>query len=104
MSFLSGDSLSLVPFSPTHSDHEHCTPSVDERRSSERHRLVLQLATLTTDLEQQLCLVLNIGTGGMKVRYFGNAPEGSAVAVSMRGDQILNGHVSWRVGDLLGIK
>ncbi|WP_425505008.1 PilZ domain-containing protein [Sphingomonas ginsengisoli (ex An et al. 2013)] len=62
------------------------------------------MATLTTDLEQQLCLVLNIGAGGMKVRYFGNAPEGSAVTVSMRGDQKFHGHVSWRTGDLLGIR
>jgi hypothetical protein len=104
MSFLSGESHSLVPFSPTHFDHEHCIPSVDERRLSERHRLVLQLATLTSDTEQQLCLVMNIGTGGMKVRFFGNAPEGSTVTVSMRGDQTIHGHVAWRDGDLLGIK
>lgn len=97
----------LHAFSPPARSMEGYYPSkselMNDRRSSERHRMVLQLAILTSDGERQLCLIQNIGAGGLKVRFFGESPKTSIVSVTMRGDKTFEGQISWQSGDLLGL-
>jgi hypothetical protein len=69
----------------------------------ERHVLVLQLAILTVEQHSQLCLILNLGQGGMKIRFFGEAPKSRSVTITMRGERSFDGVVSWRKDDHLGI-
>lgn len=81
-----------------------CSRSLaSDRRAAERHIVVLQLAILTCERQKQLCFVLNLSRGGMKIRIFGDQPASSRLSVTLRGDQTYEGEVSWRNGDLLGI-
>ena len=78
--------------------------SIDtERRSNARHVNVLQLALLDVANHLQLCLVLNVGQRGMKVRIFG-AFDGDNVIVRLRGGEALTARVVWRDAQLIGLE
>ena len=74
-----------------------------ERRSSARHVNVLQMALLEVADHRQLCLVLNVGQKGMKVRIFG-ALKGDNVSIRLRGGEAFMARVVWRDAQLVGLE
>ena len=82
---------------------EYFPGASNERRSAERHVVVLQLALLACETSKQLCLVHNIGPGGMKLRLYGDRPTSDKVSITLRGERTYAGTISWQDNDLLGI-
>lgn len=75
---------------------DHATnPIVGERRKSQRHITVLQVAKLVTDHCEELCIVRDISGGGLKAEIYCPMEVGETVEIQFKSGQKVRGHVVW---------
>lgn len=77
--------------------------TASERRQGERYITVLQLGVLRCADQVQLCLIVNISQGGMKIRVYGEVPDVDTVSVQLRGGETVNGRIAWRESEVIGV-
>jgi hypothetical protein len=75
-----------------------------ERRSKQRHTLVLRVGVLESDAGASFCLLKNISAKGVQVKLFAPIEAGSAVHLRVGDEEGLGGRVSWVREGLAGIQ
>jgi hypothetical protein len=66
-----------------------------ERRKSQRHITVLQVAKLVTDSCEELCIVRDISSGGLKAEIYCSLHIDEKVQIQFKSGQQVAGHVVW---------
>lgn len=66
-----------------------------ERRRAQRHITVLQVAKLVTDTCEELCIVRDISSGGLKAEIYCSLRLGEKVQIEFKAGQQVSGHVVW---------
>lgn len=66
-----------------------------ERRNHHRHMAILRVGKLTANGSQELCLIRNISSGGLKARVYIPKNVGDTVAIELKSDQEISGTVQW---------
>lgn len=56
----------------------------DNRREEKRHMTVLQTGKIVTSRQEELCLIRNISSGGMKAAIYGPMFEGETVEIELK--------------------
>ncbi len=75
-----------------------------ERRGDRRHLTILRVGKLITEGAQELCLIRNISSGGLKARVYTPKKVGQTVAVELKSDQEIPGTVQWIWGTDIGVQ
>ncbi len=79
------------------------TPRPPERRRDQRHMTILRVGTLFVDQRRELCLIRNISAGGLMAHIYSKVEAGEALAVELKTNQRIAGHVTWVEGANVGI-
>ena len=79
-------------------------PALGEQRSEPRHRTVLQVARLTTPRGDELCILRNVSTGGLRAQVYCNLAVGEAVGFELRTGRRISGRVIWSEGPSIGVE
>ncbi|MCA1196367.1 PilZ domain-containing protein [Sphingomonas sp. R647] len=75
-----------------------------ERRADERHRTVFQVARMCVEPDtQHLCLIRNLGSGGMMLESFSSIAVGARVRIEPRVFDPVTGVVRWTRGRRIGV-
>lgn len=74
-----------------------------ERRSGPRHVKVLKVAKLGFGAHEELCIVRDISSGGLKAEVYYPLAAGDPVSVELNEGNPVAGHVVWRTDDLVGV-
>lgn len=82
---------------------EDPTLNPDERRNGLRVRTVFQVARVLSDHRQYLCLIRNIGSGGMMLESFTPIAAGTRVVIEPKMFDPIEGEVRWSTGQRLGV-
>jgi hypothetical protein len=64
---------------------------------------VLKVAKLGFGAHEELCIVRDISSGGIKAEVYYPLATGDAVSIELNEGSPVSGHVAWRVDDLVGI-
>jgi hypothetical protein len=75
-----------------------------ERRQSQRHLTMLQVAKFTTDEGEELCLIRNISSGGVQIQTYRPVRQDERIAISLRAGYVLHGRVAWVAGSKSGVQ
>jgi hypothetical protein len=67
----------------------------EERRTSERHVTVLQVAKLVTEHCEELCIIRDISSGGLKAEVYCRLAVGDAVRIEFKSGHAVSGRVAW---------
>jgi hypothetical protein len=78
-------------------------PPPPERRGGQRHLTILRVGALMVEGERELCLVRNISAGGVMAHVYRNIGVGTRVAVEIKNDEAIPGHVVWEADSNIGI-
>ena len=78
-------------------------PPPPERRGGQRHLTILRVGALMVDGERELCLVRNISAGGVMAHVYREIGVGTRVAVEIKNDEAIPGHVVWEADSNIGI-
>lgn len=78
-------------------------PAAPERRQQRRHLTILRVGTIISGDHRELCLLRNISAGGAMLHIYSHYNEGQPVAVEVRGDQPIPGHVAWVSESNIGV-
>ncbi|MET0309592.1 MAG: PilZ domain-containing protein [Sphingomonas sp.] len=70
-------------------------PVAAERRRDERHVTVLQVAKLVTARCEELCIVRDISSGGLKAEVYCRLTVGDAVRIQFKSGHEVSGRVAW---------
>lgn len=65
---------------------------------------MLRVGRLTTDADDQLCVVRNISTSGLMLECLHAPPVGAAIVVELRSDKVMRGEVRWSRAGAAGIQ
>lgn len=68
---------------------------VGERRKSQRHVTVLQVAKLVAGRCEELCIVRDISDGGLRAEIYCPLEVGESVDVQFKSGEQVRGHVIW---------
>jgi hypothetical protein len=91
-------------FLADHESHnEAAQPPVVEQRTGERHRTVLQVAKLTTAHGEELCILRNVSSGGLRADVYCDLTRGDAVEFELRTGRRVAGHVAWTKDNAIGV-
>lgn len=74
-----------------------------ERRRDARHTTVLQIAKLIAGDVEELCIVRDISTGGLKAQVYGDLVVGAAVTVELRTGYRADGQIAWADDGVIGM-
>lgn len=74
-----------------------------ERRSGPRHVKVLKVAKLIFGAREELCIVRDISSGGLKAEIYYPLAANESVAIELSEGNPVSGHVVWRTDDLIGV-
>ncbi len=75
-----------------------------ERRSSERHKLILRVGLLEHEGKSVFCLVKNISSAGVQVKPYSRVAKGSTITLRVGDESPIPGTVSWYRDGLAGIR
>lgn len=81
-------------FTPEPEDGLSAQP-VQERRSGERYVTVLKVGRAIVGDRDQLCLVRNFSSAGMKIHMPHDAAPDERVTIELRSDRVIHGTVRW---------
>jgi hypothetical protein len=84
-----------------------CQPvsgQVTERRSRQRHTLVLRVGALESERGVSFCLLKNISARGVQVKLFAPLDVGSVVHLRVGDEEALEGRISWVRDGFAGIQ
>ena len=70
-------------------------PRPPERRRDQRHLTILRVGALVVNGRKELCLVRNISAGGLMAHIYSTLNVGDTVAVELKTNQQIPGHVVW---------
>lgn len=76
----------------------------DDRRSNERHRVILRTAKLLFDEHDCFCIMRDISSTGMKLQTFGPMTGIDTVDIEFLGGRTLRMHKRWERGDHCGFE
>ncbi|MBC9032974.1 PilZ domain-containing protein [Sphingomonas sp. JC676] len=76
----------------------------NERRKSQRHITVLQVAKLVTETCEELCIVRDISSGGLKAEIYCPLQLDDKVQIQFKSGQQVDGHVVWLEDRQAGIE
>jgi len=79
-------------------------PSVEERRTGDRHMAVLQVARLILHDRQALCLVRNMSAGGVMIHSEARIDSNEEVAIELKFAGLVGARVAWRRGIAAGLQ
>ncbi|PZO87305.1 MAG: hypothetical protein DI623_14995 [Sphingomonas sanxanigenens] len=74
-----------------------------ERRSGPRHVKVLKVAKLLFGAREELCIVRDISSGGLKAEVYYPLGVNDRVTIELTEGNPVPGHVVWRADDLIGV-
>lgn len=77
--------------------------SAVDRRSDFRVMTTLRVGKMTSNGEQELCLIRNISHGGLMLRVFAAHEVGDAVTVELKSDCTVSGTVAWTRDESVGV-
>ena len=77
---------------------------VADRRSGERYVSVLKICRAVIGERDQLCLVRNISSKGMKIDLPGRVNPDDRITIELRSDRILHGTIRWTQGQACGVE
>lgn len=92
--------IETFPFGDGPFDQTGC----EDRRSGERYVSVLKICRAIIGDHDQLCMVRNISSKGMKIELPGHAAPGDRVTIELRSDRILHGTIRWWQTHACGIE
>lgn len=75
-----------------------------ERRHDRRHLTILRVGKLISGSIQELCLVRNISSGGLKARVYSDKAVGEEVSIELKSGQAIAGVVQWNAGNEIGVQ
>jgi hypothetical protein len=76
----------------------------EERRGDRRHLTILRVGKMIAGGAQELCLIRNISSGGLKARVYSPKSVGQSVSVELKSNQEIGGTVQWVSGADIGIQ
>lgn len=76
----------------------------EDRRQSQRHITVLQVAKLITETCEELCIIRDISGGGLKAEVYCALHVGEKVRVQFKSGLEVGGHVVWAEDQQAGIR
>ncbi|MFL9840035.1 PilZ domain-containing protein [Sphingomonas sp. ST-64] len=83
---------------------DHHSPAFEDRRADERFTTLFQVARVLTEQgDQHLCLIRNIGSGGMMLEAYVALEPGTHVRIEPKVCDPLSGVVRWSEDRLVGI-
>jgi hypothetical protein len=94
----------------THLADRDCDAQLDpeiqigEQRSEPRHRTVLQVARLATAHGDELCILRNVSTGGLRAEVYCDLEVGEPVEFELRTGRSIAGRVIWADGASVGVE
>ena len=78
-------------------------PPPPERRRDQRHLTILRVGALIAGAERELCLIRNISAGGLMAHVYSHHEKGDRVAVELKSDHQIPGHILWVDDSNVGI-
>src|SRR3712207_5088698 len=78
------------------------TPKPDRRRQP-RHLTILRVGSLIIDGQRELCLIRNISAGGLMAHVYSSHALGQRVQIELRGDQPVEGAITWVENSNVGV-
>ena len=87
---------------PQTASDEH--PGVAERRTAQRHVTLLRIGKIITPHRQELCLIRNISSGGLKAQVYARHAAGNRLTVEMGSDERLAGKIVWVKDAHIGVQ
>lgn len=75
----------------------------EDRRGSERHISVLQVAKLVSKHGEELCIVRDISSGGLKAEIYSRLYRGEEVSVAFKSGHTVSGKVAWADDRHIGV-
>jgi hypothetical protein len=70
-------------------------PAPPDRRRDARHLTILRVGALIASSGRELCLIRNISAGGLMAHVYSHHEEGDRVAVELKSDHQIPGHILW---------
>ena len=80
------------------------TLTVEDRRRSQRHITVLQVAKLVTEHCEELCIIRDVSGGGLKAEFYCPLHVGESVRIHFKSGYEISGHVAWVEDTQAGIE
>jgi hypothetical protein len=75
-----------------------------ERRNDQRHMTILRVGKMISEEAQELCLIRNISSGGLKARVYTAKQVGQPVSVELKSNQEIAGTVQWVKESEVGVR
>jgi len=75
----------------------------EERRSGERFTLILRVGVLEQMDKVSLCLVKNISSTGVQIKFYAQPIVGNEATIRVADEPPVKGHVVWIKGDVAGL-
>lgn len=75
-----------------------------ERRGATRHATVLQIAKLSTDSCEELCILRDISSTGLRAESYYPLSVGARVSLELKTGRRVTGHVVWSDGSAFGVE
>lgn len=75
-----------------------------DRRSANRHQLVLRVGLLEQDGRSIFCLVRNISSTGVQIRHYGRVVEGASASLRVGDEDAIPGTLVWSRNELAGLE
>jgi hypothetical protein len=76
---------------------------IEERRKERRFRLILRVGVLEQQDKLSLCLVKNISSTGIQVRFYTRPIVGAEASIRMADEESVRGYIVWAKGDIAGM-
>lgn len=79
------------------------SPPISDRRSDFRMMTTLRVGKITSNGQQELCLIRNISHGGLMLRVFADHQVGDEVTVELKSDCVVSGKIAWTRDESVGV-
>ena len=79
-------------------------PPPPDRRRDTRHLTILRVGALIADSGRELCLIRNISAGGLMAHVYSHHEQGDRIAVELKSDHQIPGHILWVDESNVGIE
>lgn len=94
----------MTAYSVGHGRAAPLDPAIGDPRSEPRHRTVLQVARLATTRGDELCILRNVSTGGLRAEVYCHLAVGEPVEFELRTGRSITGRVIWANGTSIGVE
>jgi hypothetical protein len=84
--------------------NDHIAATAAERRRNARHATVLQIAKLSTDRCEELCILRDISSHGLRAEVYYPMNIGDRVSFELKTGRRVSGRVIWADGKSIGVE